>query len=191
MSQPRYPLEHYNTLSHINVIDSFRGSFADLPATVVYRPPTGQLIVSISGTSKLKHILQDLRVLRTPHPSGRGSVHTGFWELYQGLKTQLLTAIRKGIVDHSPGELVLTAHSMGGCLCYLLCIDLLRNNGCLPRHLPLQVAVFGCPRTGDSDLVTYFHELVSSFREREGEDYFREYSVKGYNDGEPHRLTSG
>ncbi|KDR80354.1 hypothetical protein GALMADRAFT_223234 [Galerina marginata CBS 339.88] len=184
LSQPEYPLEHYNALSDAILVDSFRGSFADLPVYVVYRPSAGQLLVSVSGTSSMKHALQDLRVLRRPHPSGRGSVHTGFWELYQGIKPQVLTAILKGIAIHSPLELILTGHSMGGSIAYLLCIDLLASDD-FPPNIRLKIAVFGSPRTGDASLVEYFRDLVASFRKKEGEIPFKEYSVKGYNDGVP------
>ncbi|PPQ84900.1 hypothetical protein CVT25_004568 [Psilocybe cyanescens] len=185
LKKPGYPLEHYDALSHVTLVDSFRGSFAALPVYVVYRPSTNQLVVSVSGTSSAKHALQDLRVLKTPHPSDRGSVHSGFWALYQGIRSSVLRAIRQGITSHSPNELVLTGHSMGGSICYLLGIDLLANDDYLVPRLRLKLAVFGCPRAGDAELVNYFREQVAAFRKREGVNSFTEYSVKGYNDGVP------
>ncbi|KAF8155574.1 Alpha/Beta hydrolase protein [Crassisporium funariophilum] len=184
LRRPGYPLENYEAFNDIILVDSFRGSFADLPVYTVYRPHSEQLVLAISGTSSVKQALQDLRVLRTSHPRGRGTVHTGFWYLYQGVKTQALQAIQKGLSDHSVKELVLTGHSMGGCIAYLLCMDLLAED-LIADGLKLQIAVFGAPRTGDSDLVEYYQDLVASYRERQGRDAFREYSVKGYNDGVP------
>ena len=184
LSQPGLPLEHYDAIRDSILVDSFQGDFADLPTYIAYRPSTSQLIVSISGTSSVKHAVQDLRVLRTPHPSGRGSVHSGFWALYQGIKPRVIKAIQKGVKSHSPAEIVLTGHSMGGSIAYLLCIDLLSQEDFQSFDVRMQVAVFGSPRTGDSDLISYFHELIALYRKRKGNDnHFKEYAVKGYNDG--------
>jgi len=188
LSKPGLPLEHYDAIRDSILVDSFRGNFADLPTYIAYRPSMSQLIVSISGTSSVKHALQDLRVVRTPHPSGRGTVHSGFWALYQGIKTRIIAGIQKGVEGHSPAEIVLTGHSMGGSIAYLLCIDLLSDKDLLSSDIKLQVAVFGSPRTGDADLVSYFRELIASYRKRKGKDNdFKEYSVKGYNDGKHRR----
>lgn len=184
LSQPGLPLEHYDAIRDSILIGSFNGTFADLPTYIAYRPSTSQLIVSISGTASVKHALQDLRVVRTSHPSGRGAVHSGFWALYQGIKTKVIAGIQKGVEDHSPAEIVLTGHSMGGSIAYLLCIDLLSDEDFWSLDVKVQVAVFGSPRTGDSDLVSYFRELIAVYRKRKGEDsHFKEYAVKGYNDG--------
>ncbi|KAJ3512710.1 hypothetical protein NLJ89_g3362 [Agrocybe chaxingu] len=156
LCQVGYPLENYDAVRDAILIDAFRGKFADLPAYVAYRPGTNQLIVSISGTSSARHALQDLRAIRRAHPSGRGAVHSGFWALYQGIKTELMLGIGKGLAEHPATELILTGHT-----------------------------VFGAPRTGDAALVTFFRELVCTYRQRFGENAFKEYSVKGYNDGVP------
>jgi predicted lipase len=104
--------------------------------------------------------------------------------LYQGIKIKVIAGIKKGVEGHSPAEIVLTGHSMGGSIAYLLCIDLLSDEDLLSFDVRVQIAVFGSPRTGDSDLVSYFHELIALYRKRKGNDnHFKEYAVKGYNDG--------
>ena len=183
LSQRHYPLENYDGLRECIVVDSFRGKFADLPAYVAFRPTTKQLVVSICGTSSLKHALHDLRAMRVEHPSHRGGVHAGFWDLYQGIKDILFSGIRKGIHEHSPAELVLTGHSMGGSIAYLLCMDYLADKDNWKASLSVKLAVFGAPRTGDAGLVNYFRCLTENFRQNSGEHSFKEYSVKGYNDG--------
>ena len=183
LSQQHYPLENYDGLRECIVVDSFRGKFADLPAYVAFRPTTKQLVVSICGTSSLKHALHDLRAMRVEHPSRRGGVHAGFWDLYQGIKDMLFSGIRKGIDEHSPAELVLTGHSMGGSIAYLLCMDYLADKDNWKASLSVKLAVFGAPRTGDAGLVDYFRCLTETFRQNSGEHSFYEYSVKGYNDG--------
>ena len=184
LRQPGYPLETYDALHDTVLVDSFHGTSAGLPIFIAYRSPLGQLVVAVSGTSSVKQALQDLRVLRCPHPSGRGTVHTGFWTLYQDIKTQAITGIQKGVADYPVREIVLTGHSLGGSIAYLLCLDLLADHQIwLKNHINIKVVSFGPPRTGDAALVEYFQELSTSYQKAHGQDAFKEYSVKGYNDG--------
>jgi len=181
--QPLYPLQDYDAFQDCILVDSLPNNGVDVPAYIVFQPSTRQLIVSICGTTSLRHALQDVRAIRTAHPSGRGGVHSGFWDLYNGIKNRLLEGIRNGFEEHSAVELVLTGHSMGGSLSYLLCMDILADKDTWRPGVSLKVAVFGAPRTGDAGLVDYFCGLVVDFQQKWGEDSFKEHSVKGFNDG--------
>ncbi|KAF8068975.1 Alpha/Beta hydrolase protein [Lyophyllum atratum] len=187
LMQPNFPLEGYDALQNVVMVSSVEGSVGHLPAFVVYRPSTKQLVIAPSGTSTLQLALHDLRTLKHRHPSRRGHVHSGFWSLYQGIKPVLLDAIKKGIREHEVSELVITGHSMGGSISYLLCMDLLagESNLLLSPGLSLKLAVFGAPRTGDASLVEYWRELVAAYQKLNGSDKITEYSVKAYNDGVP------
>ena len=187
LRRPGYPLETYNALDDSLVVDSFRGPITDLAVVTAYRPLLGQLVVAVSGTSSIKQALQDLRVFRCSHPSGRGTVHTGFWTIYKDIKAQAITAIQKGVADHLVKEIVLTGHSMGGSIAYLLCLDLFADHQKWLKDLNINIKVvtFGAPRTGDSALVDYFQEMSLSYQKVQGQDAFRDYPIKGYNDGRP------
>lgn len=239
-------LSDYPVLGECDFVDKIFGAKMDLTAFVVFRRTTKQLIVSISGSSNLKHAIQNLRAVRmawrpgstmervdgnvnppvdsretvepvpepapptqavaegqeaTPPaaavPGGKkdgesfGGVHTGFFTLYSDVKGGLEGAIRKGMKDHAPEELVLTGHSMGGSVAYLLCMDLLssvdgKTKDMKERDVPLPkglcLTTFGTPRTGNAALVSHFRKLVNEFSgEKKGR--FREYSVKAFNDG--------
>lgn len=180
--QPLYPLENHDAFHDCVLVDTFSGAAA-VPAYIAFRPSTRQLIISICGTSSISHALQDLRVIRTSHATGRGEVHSGFWDLYRGIKSKLLDGMRRGLEEHSPVELVLTGHSMGGSLCYLFCMDILADKDTWIPGISLKLAVFGAPRTGDTGLVDHFRTLVVEFRQKWGKNSFKEYSVKGFNDG--------
>ncbi|KXN86504.1 hypothetical protein AN958_09976 [Leucoagaricus sp. SymC.cos] len=118
-----------------------------------------QIIVSICGTSSVQQAIQDLRAIRRPYPCAPdgddSTVHTGFWDLYQGMKSGLIEGIQEGLRMEPPDdpgqlkemgclvmtgdtedvvrELVVTGHSMGGAIAHLLCIDLLSSPSNSPR----------------------------------------------------------
>lgn len=180
-------METYDALDDAVLVDSFHGPFTDLFVLVAYRPLLGQLVVAVSGTASIKQALQDLRIFRCPHPSGRGTVHTGFWTIYKDIKAQAISAIQKGVANNLVREIVLTGHSMGGSIAYLLCLDLFADHQMWLKDLNINIKVvtFGAPRTGDAALVDYLQELSLSYKKVQGQDAFKEYSVKGYNDGRP------
>ncbi|KAG6812870.1 hypothetical protein H0H92_015798 [Tricholoma furcatifolium] len=188
--QPGFPLEGYHALEEATLVSSVQGNVGHLPAMVVYRSSTKQLLVVISGTSSMELALHDLRVLLRTHPSHRGQVHSGFWALYCGLKPMIFDALKRGLEDLDVAELVITGHSMGGSIGYLFCMDLLLGNHpgafSLPPALKVTIAVFGVPRAGDAGLVEYWRELVANYRRSYGSDKLVEYSVKAYNDGYRH-----
>ena len=113
-----------------------------------------QIIVSICGTSSLQQAIHDLRAIRRPYPGVHGdaaTVHTGFWDLYQGMKSDLMEGIVQGLrrnpfedreTEHLRGtndsdvlrELIVTGHSMGGAIAHLLCLDLLSSTLDLPEN---------------------------------------------------------
>ena len=180
-----FPLEGYDALKGTVLISVVRGKVANLGAYVAYRPSTKQLVVSISGTSNISQALQDLGTLKHKHPAGGGcAVHAGFWNMYKGIKPEVIDAVTKGLCEHDVTELVLTGHSLGGAISYLLAIDLLVPGGLeLPPGLALKLAVFGSPRCGNAQMLQRWLDLSKEYRTKNGEDSLKEYSVKAYNDG--------
>lgn len=188
LTKPGFPLEGYDFLQDSVLVSSVKGLLGNLPAYVVYRPLKKQLVVAICGTSSLQVVFHDLRALRCSHPSSKGSVHSGFWDLYTGIKSLMLDAVRTGYQEHDVEELVITGHSMGGVISYLFCMDILSSDGnesfsFLPPNIRIKIAVFGVPRSGDANLVRYWRELVAKYHDLHGRDSLVEYSVKAFNDG--------
>lgn len=186
MLEEDFPLEGYYALRESILVSSIRGKVANLGAFVAYRPTTKQLVVSISGTANIKQAFQDVRTTKRKHPVGQGcSVHVGFWKMYNGIKSEVISALKKGLREHEVLELVLTGHSMGGALSHLLAVDLLAP-GCLdvPHGLIIKLVIFGAPRSGNPKLSQFWVDLLKDYRSKHGEDSFKEYSVKAYKDGE-------
>ncbi|KDQ63729.1 hypothetical protein JAAARDRAFT_389250 [Jaapia argillacea MUCL 33604] len=188
LSRTDFPLESFDALEGSELVGSFKGKVAAVPAFVAYRPRVKQLVVSISGTKTLKQGVNDCRNDRKHHPVGKGcKVHVGFWKMYKGLKPFLIDALKKGLKEKDVETIVLTGHSMGGALCYLLAIDLLiePDKDLVPPGTNIKLASFGSPRVGDEKLVKEWRALISAYRSKYGTTAFQEYHVKGYNDGVP------
>lgn len=182
--EPGFPLEGYDSLRDTKLVSTFIGKTGKLPGYVSYRPQTKQLIVAFAGTTTLTQAIYDVRALHHRHPSRRGQVHTGFWRLYKGMKISALEGIRTGLAEHDVTEVVIAGHSMGAVVSQLLLMDILRNEDLVSiGSIPLKLVVFGAPRSGNEELVTYWKELLTQRREKHGEGSIAEYSVKTFSDG--------
>ncbi|KAJ4000666.1 Alpha/Beta hydrolase protein [Lentinula boryana] len=187
LMRSQFPLQGYDALDGSVLVSEFFGKVAHLHGYVVYRPRTKQLVVATSGTSSAIQAIQDLRTLWHRHKSHRGLVHSGFWKLYKGIRSFILEGIRKGFEEHEDiEELVITGHSMGAAVSYILLLDqILVSDDILPANLPIKLVAFGSPRPGDANLARYYQELIGTYRGKYGDAAFSEYLVKAYNDGVP------
>lgn len=166
-------------------MQTLHGTSANFQGYVAYRRQSKQLIIAFSGTRTPSQALLDCHFFQRPHPiDPRCRVHRGFWRLYKGISKQALASLMKVSAEgYDVTELVITGHSMGGAVSYLLAIDLLSSPEVLPSGLVLKIAVFGAPRVGNRHLVEFWQTLTSTFRARRGQNALVEYAVKAYNDG--------
>ncbi|KAH8120339.1 alpha/beta-hydrolase [Phellopilus nigrolimitatus] len=194
--QPTFPLEGYNALEGSELLGTLHGEAANLQAYIAYRPATRQLIVAFSGTSSLAQTFYDLdfRMLQYPFSDrvgGEAKVHRGFWSLFQGLKQCVLDELGKALESLDVRELVITGHSMGGSQSFLLAMELLQSalrpldypGFRLRQGLPIKLVAFGSPRIGNVALTELYRTLVTRYQEDHGKESFKDYLVKGYNDG--------
>jgi hypothetical protein len=79
---------------------------------------------------------------------------------------------------------------MGAALSYYLAVELLTKDGLLPPGIRIKVITFGSPRVGDQAFASFWKKLVEEYRSGHGQESFLEYSVRAYNDGEPHATES-
>ena len=182
--QPKYPFEGFNALRDAILVSSFRGTgVAGAFGVVMYRPGTKQLVVGFAGTANLWHTLYDLHAIKRRHPLGDGYIHSGFYAMYEGCKSQVFDYIKKGLATHDVEQLAVVGHSMGGALSYLLAMDILAGSCPLPPGTTVTVATFGCPRLGDAALSEFWQQLVTKYQAANGEASVKDYGVRGLNDG--------
>ncbi|KAF8587685.1 alpha/beta-hydrolase [Ramaria rubella] len=194
LCQPGYPLSSYDALKNDGacLVDQFIGTVAGVQGYVAFRPNTRQLVVAFSGTSSLAQTLKDIQTWKTAYPldEKNSTVHAGFWQMYQGVRDYAIEALRMGFQRHegSVDNVVLTGHSMGCTMCYLLALNIMVEavdgvDSFLPRGSKVNITVFGSPRLGNEGLARYWRRSVDTYRSLFGNASFWEYSVKGYNDG--------
>jgi Lipase (class 3) len=192
LSQPGFPLEGYHGLKRDDprLVAQFTGSVSKVQGYAAFRPHAHQLVVAFSGTSSPAQTIRDIQAWRTRYPLDpkHSTVHSGFWTMYQGVRQCAFEALHTGFREHGSAiqEVVLTGHSMGSIMCYLLALDLMAGEDKdvgIPRGFTLTTTTFGSPRLGDQGFATYWRSSISKYRSCFGDDSFREYSVKGYNDG--------
>ena len=197
LCQPDFPLHGYDALHGSSLISIFRGLVAGLQGYIALREPTKQLIVAFSGTSAAVQALYNLDFRLKKYPGGDGcAIHAGFWKMYNGVRSLALEALAKALREHAVDEIVLTGHSLGAVMCYLFTLEIITGDGedrpassRLYTHLPLKLAVFGCPRFGNLALSEHWQNMVAVYCTREGKPSVSEYSVKALNDGQAlHRL---
>ena len=140
-------------------------------------------MVGFAGSANLWHALYDLNAIKRRHPLGFGNVHSGFYAMYEGCKSQVFDCIKKGLATHDVEHLAVVGHSMGGALSYLFAMDILAESSLLPSGTTVTVATFGCPRIGDAALSEFWQQLVAKYQAANGETSVKDYGVKGLNDG--------
>lgn len=183
LTQVDLPLEGYDALVGSELVSDFFGTTAKLHVFVAWRSQTKQLILAISGTTTLQQALHDLRGLKHTLSSGKGAVHSGFWDIYKGIRSQALEGIQNGLKAHDVAEIVVTGHSLGAAISYFLMMDLME--GTFAPGMKLKIVVFGSPRPGDQKLSRSWQEMVQKYRAEHGDSSLEEYSIKAYNDGVP------
>lgn len=191
--KPGFPLEGYKYLEGSELIEVFHGNVALVQGYVAYRPQAKQLIVAFSGTSSSSQALSDVKAWHVSYP-GPGadckgcSVHAGFWDMYSGVRGLALDAMRKGLESHDVSEIVLTAHSMGAVMVYLLMFEILDTSSPSPLSLPagvtFKIAVFGSPRVGNKALRECWRKRARTYQSAHGAEHLKEWSVRNYQDGE-------
>lgn len=193
LSQPGFPLDRYNALQDSVLFSAFRGSVAGLQGYIAYRPQFQQLVIAFSGTSSISQSLRniDVRLIRYPKEDSC-CVHSGFWQLYNGLKSRPLSDLSQALSKHVVKEIVVTGHSLGAAMAYLFALDIIQGSeaegAAQASAIPLTIVAFGSPRVGNAALVKYWRDAVAS-RASRGVPV-KEYSVKGYNDGKTHENSA-
>jgi triacylglycerol lipase len=114
-----------------------------------------RLIVAFRGTESLQDGLVDLKFRKTDAEDFDGTVHRGFNEAFQNVKTQLSQSISKKVGNRT---VYLTGHSLGAALSQLAAYVI----HTIPEVSFGGVYLYGSPRVGDPDFSKAYNERISN-----------------------------
>ncbi len=185
--QPHFPLAGYDGLRQSELVSVFHGRVSNLQGYIVRR--SNQLIISFSGTSNFQQAMGNIDARLVAFPKDGCAIHAGFWRIYNGMRANARSALAEALQLHNVHEVVFTGHSLGAVMCYLFALDAMeetRAGDASPilslTSMVLTIAVFGCPRAGNLALVQHWRDVVEDCVKHGFT--IRDYSVKGFNDGQ-------
>ncbi len=127
----------------------------NMRALVGYNKEYNSTFVAYRGSENIKNWINNIKVKFTyPYPSSPNTgVELGFYQSYQDIYQDVISAIINTTYKYKTNQLILTGHSLGG-ISTLLAFDL-KNN--YPRYKITALITFGSPRMGNSEFVKEFN----------------------------------
>ena len=98
-------------------------------------------------------------------------VHTGFYQAYDAVSGQVISAVKSILSAHSTAGVFVTGHSLGGALATFAAADIKRNIG----NSKITIYTYGSPRTGNQAFTDYLFSILGNGNR-----------VTHYNDIVPH-----
>lgn len=185
--QPLFPLAGYDALRQSELVSVFHGTVSNLQGYITRR--SNKLIISFSGTSNFQQVVANVDARLVAFRKEGCKIHAGFWRLYNGVRANAFSALVEALTLHNVHEIIFTGHSLGAVMCYLMALEAMEENlagDASPilslNSMVLKIAVFGCPRAGNLALVQHWWGVLADCGKRGFT--IREYSVKGFNDGQ-------
>ena len=86
-------------------------------------------------------------------------MHAGFYNVYDSLSSQTLTAVRSLLSAHPSSSLVVTGHSLGAAVATFAALDLKLAH---PKT-PLLFYAFGSPRPGNQQFSDFVNTLLPQY----------------------------
>jgi len=144
-----------------------------------------ELILSYSGTNSesMTNWIEDITMTKiiVNDLCDDCSVHKGFYGAYQSIRSDVIDAIT-GALERYPKTIThfsITGHSLGGALATLTASDILYNNLFSEYPMKYQMYVYGSPRAGGYNFMSFYDELLRS-------NEIDHYRVVHYKDPVPH-----
>jgi len=182
--QPSFPLAGYDALRQSKLVSVFHGTVSNLQGYIAHR--SNQLIISFSGTSNFQQVVANVDARLVAFDKEGCTIHAGFWRLYKGVRAIAFSELAKALKLYNVHEIIFTGHSLGAVMCYLMALEAMEDSDTSPilslASKVLMIAVFGCPRAGNLALVQHWRGVVKNCVNRGFT--IKEYSVKGFNDGQ-------
>jgi len=92
-------LQSYDALRQSELVSVFHGSVSNLQGYVVRL--SNQLRMSFSGTSNFQQTMGNIDARLVAFPKDGCAIHAGFWRIYNGVRTNALSALAEALRQHS------------------------------------------------------------------------------------------
>lgn len=148
---------------------------------VAYHPGTRSVVVAFKGSTVAADWMNDFKAwtapfnpLNRPGNQTRLRVHSGIQDIYVHIRNQTLIAVELALQIFPRSPLVITGHSLGGALGFLLSAELrllqLLNGTAMrdragvrlpyiPPTSHIELLTYGQPRIGNADFVSFYRQI--------------------------------
>jgi len=139
-------------------------NFFDLQAFVGYNAASRHVVVAFRGSSNIANWISNLAFGKTPYAlcNNACSVHTGFYDLWKGLRANMVAAVKGLAAIYPQSTLVVTGHSLGGAIALHAALDLKAS---VSGFRDYQFYNFGEPRIGDEAFAAYAARVLPNGRQ--------------------------
>jgi len=171
------PPENFKLIKTFQCYDSYSDKNRNM--IVMYKSDIlNMMIISFSGTKYLSEWVDDAdfrQISPNFYNDSKILIHRGFYSMYNSTRDDLFNTIKNNITENT--LIILTGHSLGGCLAAISYVDILKNLQSLPFYSTIKsyLYTFGSPRVGNNDFANFINN-------NNDKDFFVSYRVANTED---------
>ena len=143
---------------------------------VAYNNLTNDIVVAFRGSDNSANWVEDGDSAFKAYPYGPqgAQVHSGFFDAYYSLSSQVIPAVQGYLNEHNDATIIVTGHSLGAAMSTFAALDIKQK---IMVNNTFRFYSYGSPRTGNQEFSDYIFSMYPNG------SYKR---VVHYNDIVPH-----
>lgn len=155
------PPENFTMLKTFQCYDSYANKNRNMVVSYVSNN-LNMIIISFSGTKYLSEWVDDtdfIQINPTFYNDSNILIHKGFYSMYNSMRDDLFNTL-KNTINKENTTIILTGHSLGGCLAAICYVDILKNINNLPNNenINTYLYTFASPRVGNINFANYINQ---------------------------------